>query len=92
MQNESEPLGERKRLEHHEQRQSYRIGQKRLVLGVDPIPAAHDRVGQARPEAPPGDLAPRGARAQHVEAHPRHDRGEPSPKVLDAADVGATEP
>ena len=31
------------------------------------------------------------ARAQHVKAHPRHDRRQPSSQVLDAARVGAAE-
>src|SRR5215207_6190050 len=48
MQNESAPLGRGERFEHHEQRQSYRVGQQRLVLGVDPALTSHDRVGQAR--------------------------------------------
>ena len=37
MQHEREPLGGIQRLEHHEQRQADRVGQQRLVLGIDPV-------------------------------------------------------
>ncbi len=75
--------------EHHEQRETDRVGQQRFVLGVDSFFAARDRLGYVRAQ---GLLTPRGARAQHVEAHARDDRRQPPAEVLDAARVGATEP
>jgi uncharacterized RmlC-like cupin family protein len=45
VQHEREPLGGSQGFEYHEQRESDRVGQQRLVLGVEPIRAAHDRVG-----------------------------------------------
>src|SRR5215203_2500287 len=84
------------RFEYHEHREADPVGQKRLVLGVDPVLAVHDRVGnsgaqgfaQRLAEEP---LASRLARAQHVQAHPTYDRGKPPAQVLDAAGVGAVE-
>ena len=62
------------------------------MLGVDPIRATHYRVWHARPEGlAQGHHTPRGARAQHVQAHPSDDRGQPSAQVLDAARLGAAE-
>ena len=89
VQHEREPLGGSQRFEHHEQRETDRVGQQRFVLGVDPVLAAHDRLGHVRVQRL---LAPRLARAQHVQAHPRDDRRQPSAQVLDAAGVGAAEP
>jgi hypothetical protein len=50
VQHEREPLGGSERFEHHEQRGTDRVGQQRLVLGVDPAFAAHDRLGYAHPQ------------------------------------------
>jgi hypothetical protein len=36
-------------------------------------------------------LAPRGARAQHVEAHARHDGRQPAAEVLDRVGIGAAQ-
>ena len=51
--------------------------------------SSHDRVGHVRDLRL---LAPRLARAQHVQAHPRDDRRQPSPQVLDLARVRTAEP
>ena len=66
MQHEREPLGRRQRVQDHQQRQPDRVGQQRLLLGVEHVGLADDRVGQVHPQRffPPG-----GARAQHVQAH-----------------------
>ncbi len=88
MQYEREPLGGRQRFEDHEQGETDRVGRERFVLGVDPFFAAGDRLGHVRAQ---GLFAPRRARAQQVEAHPRDDCREPSAEVLDAARVGAAE-
>src|SRR2546427_482911 len=91
VQHERDPLGGSQRLEYHEQRETDRLGQERVVLGVDPGVAARDRLGRVR--APLQRLlGPRRARAQHVEAQPRDDRRQPSPEVLDSARVRAAEP
>jgi hypothetical protein len=50
------------------------------VLGVDPVLAAHDRLGQMRAQRL---LAARSARAQHVERHPGDDGRQPRAQVLD---------
>ena len=89
VQHERQPLGRCERLEHHEQRQPHRVGQQRLVLGLGPVVAADDRVGHADVQRL---LAPRPARAQHVEAHPRDDRRQPRAQVLDFARVRSAEP
>ena len=47
-----------------------------------PPSGADDRVGHVRVQRL---LAPRAARAQHVQAHPRDDRGQPAAQVLDVA-------
>ena len=63
-------------------------GQHRLVLWVDPVLAAHDRLGRVQVQ---GFLAPRLAPTQHVQTHARDNRCQPSAEILDAAGVGAAE-
>ena len=75
--------------QHHQQREPDRVGQQRFVLRVGTVGAAHDRVGHVRVQRL---LAPRAARAQHVQAHPGDDRRQPTAQVLDAAGVGAAQP
>jgi len=89
VQHEREPLGGSQRFENHEQREPDRLGQERLVLGVEVVSAAHDGVGHVRAQ---GLLAPGRTRAQYVQAHPGDDRRQPSAQVLDPAGVGAVEP
>src|SRR5258707_228371 len=62
--------------------------QQCFLLGVNPALTARDWLGHGRIQ---GLLAPRVARAQHVEADPRDHRRQPSAQVLDAARVGAAE-
>jgi hypothetical protein len=45
VQDEREPLGGIERLEHHHQRETHRVGQQRLLLGVAPIRDTHNRIG-----------------------------------------------
>ena len=59
------------------------------MLGAAPARAGRDRLRRLRGERL---LAPRLARPQHVEAHARDDRGQPSAKVVDARGIGAAEP
>src|SRR5215472_6858556 len=58
------------------------------MLGVDPALMARDWLGYGHFQRL---LAPRVARAQHVEADPRDYRGQPSAQVKDAARAGAAE-
>jgi hypothetical protein len=62
VQHERHPLGGSQRLEHHEQRQTDRVGQQRFLLRVDPVLAAPDRLGHVRVQ---GLLSMQLARAQH---------------------------
>ena len=89
MQDESEPLGGCQRLEHDEQRETDRVGQERLVLGVGAVGRIDDRLGDVDAERL---LATRPARAQHVQRHARDHRGQPCSEILDVARVGAAEP
>jgi hypothetical protein len=89
VQHEHAPLGGGEIIQHYEQRDVNRVGEQRLVLGVHPTLACLDRVGKTRVQVL---LAPRGARAQHVQAYSRYDRRQPSSQVFDAACVGAVEP
>jgi hypothetical protein len=52
VEHEGEPLGGRERFEHHQQRQAYRVDQQRLVLGVNAIRTAHDRLGYVHAQRP----------------------------------------
>ena len=90
VQHERETLGGRQRLEHDEQRQPDGVGQQRLVLGIDAVRAADDRLGDA--DRVERILAPRAPRLQLVQADPRDDGGEPAAEVLDRVGVGAVEP
>ena len=64
------------------------VGQQGFVLGVASVRVADDRVGDVYAE---GLLAPCLARAQHVQTHPRHYRGQPRSEVLDPPRVSATQ-
>ena len=46
VEDEGQPLRRRQRLEHDEQRQPDRVGDERLVLGVDAVRAVDDRIGE----------------------------------------------
>ena len=88
MEHEREPFGRRERLEHHEQREPDRVGQHRFLLRVDPGGRLR---GGLRGDLVERVFAPGRARAQHVEAHPGGDGGEPAREVLDVGRVGAAE-
>ena len=76
VQHEGDALGGRQRVEHDQQGEADGVGQQRLLLGIG------RRGGDRRPaRARRGRTAPRGrdrARLQHVQAHPRDDRGQPA--------------
>jgi hypothetical protein len=50
VEDEGEPLGGSERVEDDEQRQPDRVGEQRLLLGVDAVLGADDRVGHVRAE------------------------------------------
>ena len=89
VQHERQPLGGGQGFEHHQQRETDRVSQQGFVLGVGPVLATRNRVGHVRAQ---WFLAPRLARAEHVQADPPHDRRKPSAEVVYAVRVGPTEP
>jgi hypothetical protein len=86
MQHERQPLGRTQRVQHHQERETDRVRQQGLVLGVAAgILVADNRLGQ-----PGADVAlpARFAAAQHVQAHAPDDGGQPAAEVRDAVIVG----
>ncbi|MEH2505961.1 hypothetical protein V1290_004772 [Bradyrhizobium sp. AZCC 1578] len=85
MQHESKPLRRRERFQHHQQRCADGVGH----LCVPPMLVIGDRFRHVRTH---WFLAPRFARAQHVEADAGDDRGQPTPEVFDRAGIGTAQP
>ena len=86
VQYECQSLGRRQGVQNHEQRQSHRFGEHRLMLWIRFADTVDDRVWH------PGDEFFRRtglAAAQGVEADPRHHRGEPRGKVGDLRGIPA---
>ena len=79
VQHERDPFSGRERIEHHEHREPDRVREHRLLLGT----------GNRRLLDVQRLLAPRLARAQHVQAHPGDDGREPSLDVVHGAPAGA---
>jgi len=86
VQHEGEPLGRVQRLEYDQQRKTHRVGEDALLGRIDPVAGLDDRVGHAHAQRV---LAPGSPRAQHVQALPRHDRGEPAGDVVHVLARGA---
>jgi hypothetical protein len=78
VQHECEPLGVCQGLEDHDQGEADRVGQQRVLVGVDVIVGAHEGSGRACFERLFGPQSPR---AQHVQAHPPDHGGEPAAQV-----------
>jgi hypothetical protein len=82
-QHERDPLGGSQRFEDHEQRETDRVGQQRLILRLDP---------SSGPEVSSGTWASRGSSRRDLRersmSHPRDDRRGPSAEVRDAACAG----
>jgi hypothetical protein len=89
VQDERDPLGRRERLKHHQQRETDRVRHLNFLLGIESALAPHDRF---RHVGAHGILAARLAPAQHIEAHARDDRGQPSAEIADLAGVGTGKP
>jgi hypothetical protein len=89
VQHEREPLGRVERLEDDEERQADGVGEQRLLLGIDLVVEADDRLG----EPAVGRLLLSGtARPEHVEADTRYHGGQPPAEVVDRSVVGAAQP
>ena len=86
--NASRSVGERG-VQHHEQCQSHRVVQQRLLLGIGPARPAEDRIRHMHVERV---LAAHRAGAQHVQTHPRDDGGQPAAQVANVAGVRAGQP
>lgn len=86
VQDERDAFGGTESVEDHEEREPDRVAHERRPLRVDRVRRTYDRVGHVRRN---GLLAPRPARAQHVQTDPRDDRRQPSAQVLDTACAGA---
>jgi hypothetical protein len=88
VEDEREPLGGRKLFEHDERRGAERVREQCLLLGINLIVAAHDRLWQVRAQRL---LSARLTFAEHAEAHARDDGREPTAEIFDAARVRAAE-
>ena len=89
VQDEGQPFGRGQPLEHDQQRQTHRVGEQRLVLGVGAAGRVDDRVGNVHVERL---LAPRSAGAEHVQRDPGDDRRQPAAEVLDLPHIGPAKP
>jgi hypothetical protein len=67
VEDEAQPLGRAQLLQDDQQGEPDRVREQRLLLRIQRVPGAHDRLGYVGGE---GFLTPRLARAQHVEGHP----------------------
>ena len=85
MQHEGKPLGRRQALQHHQKRGADGIGH----FHIAPKRIVSDRFRNMRPHRL---LAPRFARAQHVEADAGDNRGQPATEVFDRARIGTAQP
>jgi len=88
VEHERETLRGREGVEHDEHREPDRVGKHGFLLGLEPAFGRDDGVRDVDLER---FLAPDAARSQHVQAHPRDDRGEPPAEVLDLARVRAAD-
>jgi len=79
VQHERESLRRLEGVQHDEQREADRVGELSLLGRVDSVAGLHDRVGHPHVERV---LAPGRPRAQHVQAQPRNDRGEPTADIV----------
>ena len=88
MQHEGKALGGRKRVQDDQQRLADRVGKLHLFLGVDPVLPFSAWFWHNQSS---GLLTARFARAQHVQADPRHHGGQPSAQIPDPSLVGTAE-
>ena len=88
VEDEGDAFGGRQGVEDDEQGEPDRIAEQRLLLGIEAVLRAHDRIREMRLQR---RLAPRPARSQHVEADATDDRRQPGAQVLDLGRVGAAQ-
>ena len=90
VQHERESFRRLQFLENDEERQTDRVGEHTIRFGSfgPASERADDRIRHMNFKR---ILPARGARAQHVEAHPRNDRPQPSPQVFHTAHVRAAQ-
>ena len=86
VQHVGDPLGGGQHLEHHEQCEPDGVGHQHLPLGIGLLVDLHDRLGHPAAHI---ILAARLPGAQHVDAHPANDRGQPRAGVVDRLLLGA---
>ena len=89
VEHERNPLGGSQRLEADEERETDRVAEKHLMLGIDPVIAIEDGL---RNEPGEGLLTPRCPRAEHIETDSRSDGRQPPAHVLDVGRVGPADP
>ncbi len=82
MQHERQPLLRGQRREHDERREPYRVGDQYLALRFDGVDGCDDGIENVMLDR---HFAARLPRAQHVDAHPADDRGQPRTGVADRA-------
>jgi hypothetical protein len=80
---ERQSLGRREGVEYDQERETDRVRQKRLLLGLERVLGADDGIGQVHAA---GLLATYVAGAQHVETDAGDDRRQPAAEVLDTFD------
>ena len=85
VEHERQPLRRRQSLEHDKEGQSDRVREQRFPFRIVVALAAHYRVRHAETRRL---LRTPLSRLQHVQAHPRDDRGQPAAEILDAAGAG----
>ena len=81
-------LGRSELLEHHEQRETNRLGQQHVVLRIVRLIEAHHGVRNVDR----GLFGPGPARAQSIQSYPSDDRGQPGLHVLDVLRVRIADP
>jgi len=87
VEHERQPFRRLELLEDDEQRESDRVGQHGVRFGIPVGPSDHG-IGQVRVQ---GFLPARCPRPQHVQAHARDDRRQPTSQVLDVTYIGPAE-
>ncbi len=87
VQHEGEALRRLEGLQHHEERESDRVGEHGVGLRIH-VGASDDRIGHVHVIVIEGILPARGPRSQHIQAHARDDGRQPGAQVFDGADIG----
>lgn len=89
MQDKRQPFGGTELVVNDQQRQTHRLGEHRLLLGISGVDGFDDRIRDVRLQR---HLAAGGPGPKHVQADPSDDGGEPAAKVPDGVGIGAAQP